>query len=65
MGGGMGDAVKAVARQCGQLVLRQVPGRVVPRIGGQDDERLTVESRQRRRLLHRAAPLGKPGDQAS
>jgi hypothetical protein len=40
VGGGLGDAMGTVGRQCGQVVLLRLPFIVVPGIGSEDDERL-------------------------
>ena len=53
VGGVLGDTVGSVGRQCGHLVLRLLPSSGVPGVCGEDDERLTVEVGQRRRLLRR------------
>jgi hypothetical protein len=42
-------------RHSRHVVLRRLPGRVVPGIGGEDEERLTVEIGQGRRLMYRRA----------
>ena len=49
----MSDTVQAVGGQCGHMFLRRLPFRVVPGVGGEDDERLTVEISQQRRLMGR------------
>src|SRR5215211_662516 len=49
----MGNTVQAVGGQCGHMFLRRLPFRVVPGVGGEDDERLTVEISQQRRLMGR------------
>jgi hypothetical protein len=53
VGGVMSDTVQAVGGQCGHMFLRRLPFRVVPGVGGEDDERLTVEISQQRRLMGR------------
>jgi hypothetical protein len=43
MRGGLGDMVGTVGRQRGQMVLRRLPLRAMAGIGGEDDERPTVQ----------------------
>lgn len=43
VGGGLGDTVGTVGRQCGHVVLRRLPSSGVPGVCGEDDERLIVE----------------------
>jgi hypothetical protein len=46
VGGVMSDTVHAVGGQCGHVFLRRWPFCIVPGIGGEDDERLSVEISQ-------------------
>jgi hypothetical protein len=65
VGGGVGDTVETIRRQCGHLILRLLPSRGVPGIRGEDDERLTVQVGQRRRLLRRRVRLDELLDEAA
>jgi hypothetical protein len=51
--GGVGVSVESVGRQCGHAVLLRLPLIVGSLVCGEDDQRLTVEAGQGRRLLHR------------
>src|SRR5215207_1298549 len=53
MGRVMSDTVQAVGGQCGHMFLRRSMFRIVPGVGGEDDQRFAVEAGQGRRLLHR------------
>ena len=57
VGGGVGDTVETVGRHFGHVVLLLLPSSSVPGVCGENDERLTVEVGQGRRLLHRPVPL--------
>ena len=61
----MSDAVQAVGGQCGHMFLRRFMFRIVPGVGGEDDERLSVEVGQQRRLTGRRGRGEKLLDPAS